>query len=270
MGNPLTGKSAIVTGAAHGVGLAISRRFVKAGATVMMADIDEARLETAVETLASEGLDGTAIAFVGDLREKLAMTNLVAATMEASERVDVLVNAARLLTASDPLAPDGDRLEEALRQNVVANLRLSQIVARRMIALAADEAPGPADRSIVNVSSVFARRAPPELLAYSVSCAALEQLTRMLAAALAPSRIRVNAVAVGGTPGRALVRALEGIDDVADILAEETPLGRAGDPGDAAEAALYFASPSAAFVTGQVLAVDGGGPLVDPLTVPED
>ena len=194
------------------------------------------------------------------------MTNLVAATIDAWERIDVLVNAGRLLVASDPLDPEADRLEASLRQNVTANLRLSQIVARRMIELAEAEAPERGDRAIVNLSSVHARRSAPELMAYSVSCAALEQLTRVLALALAPHGIRVNAIAVGGVPGRSLVAALPGVE-VGEALAEVVPLGRAGEPQDCAEAAVFLASPAASFVTGQILGVDGGRQLLDPLTL---
>jgi 7-alpha-hydroxysteroid dehydrogenase len=265
MASGLAGKSVIVTGAARGVGRAIAHAFVKAGAAVMMADIDEARLETEVETLTEAGLDGRATAFVCDLREKLAMANLMAATMDAHEGIDILVNAGRMLAASDPLDPEGDRLEETLAQNVTANLRLSQIVARRMIEMANAGEGRPDDRAILNVTSVFAQRARPDLLAYSVASAALDQLTRALALALAPSGIRVNALAVGGLPGRALTEALPGIEDLPEALGTSVPLGRAGDPRDYAAAALFLASPAARFITGQVLAVDGGRLLVDPL-----
>jgi 7-alpha-hydroxysteroid dehydrogenase len=265
MASGLTGKSVIVTGAARGVGRAVARAFVKAGASVMLADVDETRLETAVETLTEAGLDGRATAFACDLREKLAMINLMAATMDAHEGIDILVNASRLLVASDPLDPDADRLEETLAQNVTANLRLTQIVARRMIALGTEATGEPEDRAIVNVTSVFAQRARPDLLAYSVASAALDQLTRGLALALAPHHIRVNGLAVGGLPGRALTEALTEIDDLPEALGNSVPLGRAGEPRDYADAALFLASPAARFVTGQVLAVDGGRLLVDPL-----
>lgn len=265
MANGLSGKSVIVTGAARGVGLAIARRFVRAGASVMMADANEDRLEVEAENLTSEGFEGQALTFHGDLREKLAIANLMAATIDAHEGIHVLVNAARLMVSSDPLNPEGDRIEDVLQQNVTATLRLSQLVAKRMISDAADEAPGPQDRAIVNLSSVFARRALPELLAYSVSCAGVEQLTRTLALALSEHRIRVNAVAIGGILGHSLGAALHEVEDLAEALAEVVPLGRLGEPLDAAEAALFLASPSARFITGQILAVDGGRLLLDPL-----
>jgi 7-alpha-hydroxysteroid dehydrogenase len=260
-----TGRSVIVTGAARGVGLAIATRFVRAGASVVCADIDEARLEREVSCMAGSGDPGRARAFVGDLRQKLAMTNLVAATLDANDGIDVLVNASRILVPSEPLNPEADQLEATLAQNVTATLRLTQIVARRMIEFADAEAPGPHDRAIVNLSSIHATRTAPSLLAYSVSCAAIDQLTRTLALALAPHCIRVNALAIGGLPGRSLSEALPQIDDLSDAIAAVTPLGRTGEPADFANGALFLASPAASYVTGQILAVDGGRALLDPL-----
>ena len=265
MANGLAGRSTIVTGAAHGIGRAIARRFVKAGASVMMADIDEDRLEAEAEAIDSEGYEGRAQSFHGDLREKLAMTNLMAATIDAFDSIHVLVNAARTLVSSDPLNAEADRFEDTIQQNLISNLRLSQIVARRMIEEAEEERLDPTDRAIVNLSSIFARRTVPELLSFSVSCAGVEQLTRTLAVALSEHKIRVNAVAVGGVMGRSLGEALADVEDLPEAISEVVPLGRLGEPAEAAEAVLFLAAPTARFITGQVLTVDGGTELLDPL-----
>lgn len=260
------GRSIIVTGAASGIGLAIARRFVRGGASVLMTDVDEKRLEAEVAAIAEESFPGRCQAFVGDLREKLTMTNLVAATIDAYDGLDVLVNASRRVVPSDPLNPEADGLETMLTENVLGTMRLSQIVARRMIALGQEEEPEPADRVILNMSSVQAHHANPKLLAFSVGCAAVEQLTRGLAIALAPHRIRVNAISVGALPGQ-IDEVMPGIDDLPGAVADVTPLGRAGRPEDFVSAALFLASPEASFVTGQIVCIDGGRNLVDPLTL---
>lgn len=265
MPNGLSGRAVIVTGAANGFGLATARRFAAAGASVMMADFDEDKLIRECQSIAGEGHDGTVLSFHGDLREKLSMTNLMAATIDAFEGLHVLVNAARILTSGDPLDAESDHFEETIQTNVTSGLRLSQIAAKRMIGFAEEEKPGPMDRAIINVSSVFAQRVLPELMAYSVASAATEQMTRCLAVALAGHRIRVNAVAPGGIVGRSLAKALSEIEDLADALDEVTPLGRTGEQSDVAEAAVFLASPASRFTTGQILAVDGGRLLLDPL-----
>lgn len=259
MANGLTGKSAIVTGAAQGIGLAVAQRLVRAGASVIMADADESKLDAEVEHLNDADHGGRATAFYGDLRQRLTMTNLMAATLDAHDGIDVLVNAARLLIRSDPLQPEADSLEEALATNVTANLRLTQIVARRMIESAEAEGDTPSDRAIVNITSVYDRRSLPELLAYSVSGAALDQLTRTLAVTLAGHRIRVNAVAVGGVAGQPLGDS----EDFNNALGELIPLGRLVEPQEAAEAVTFLASPAASFISGQLIAVDGGRLLIE-------
>ena len=136
-----------------------------------------------------------------------------------------------------------------------------------MIELAATEEPGPADRAIVNISSVQALRTSPGADGLFGRLRRGRAADPHAGAGLAPHRIRVNAMAVGGVPGRSLAAALPAIEDLPEAIAEVTPLGRVGDPADFAGAALFLASPAAGFVTGQVLGVDGGRTLVDPLSV---
>ena len=127
----VSGKTAIVTGAANGLGLAIARHLVDKGANVMFADIDEARLEDEVGAEARE--EGQIRMFAGDLTERLTIANLLSATVEAFDRVDILVNASRKMLVSEVLNPDADGVEDLLQQNLTTALRMTQMTAKRMI-----------------------------------------------------------------------------------------------------------------------------------------
>ena len=189
----IDGKAAIVTGAANGIGLAIARHFAECGAFVMHADMDEASL---VKEFGGEDEDAVQHYFAGDLRESLTLANLLSATLDAFDRVDILINASRQVIASDFFDMEDKSVEEALEQNVLTSLRLSQLVAKRMIKQSEDQHEGQVG-SIVNLTSIAARRATSSLLGYSISSAAMDQMTRSMAVTLAPKRIRVNAVSVG-------------------------------------------------------------------------
>ncbi|MGV6850473.1 MAG: SDR family NAD(P)-dependent oxidoreductase [Marinibacterium sp.] len=260
----ISGKTAIVTGAANGIGLAIGRQFAEKGANVMFADMDETRLK---DELGDARPDGNMRYFAGDLREKLTIANLLSATIDAFDQVDILVNGARQVVPSDPLDPDDDSVIGLLNQNLLPSLRLSQLVAKRMIKQANGEDEGPAG-SIVNLSSIAARRTHPDLMAYSVSTAALDQLTRSLAVALAPHRIRVNAVAFGSVMSASLKTTLKSNRDFRRDIEEHTPLNRIAPPNELAETVQFLASDAAAFTTGQILTVDGGRTLLDPVAAP--
>ncbi len=259
----IAGKTAIVTGAANGIGLAIARHFVDKGANVMFADMDETRLED--EVGADARAEGAVRMFAGDLRQKLCITNLLSATMQAFDRVDILVNASRQIAVSDPLDPDGDEVEALLQQNLMTSLRLTQMTAKRMISLAEKaERQGPIG-AIVNLSSIAANRTRPGLLGYSISCAALEQMTRSMAVALAPKGIRVNAVAFGSVLSASLQASLKENPGYRDLITECTPLGRIAVAGELAETVQFLASDASAFMTGQIVTMDGGRSLLDPV-----
>ncbi|MBL4812982.1 MAG: SDR family oxidoreductase [Rhodobacteraceae bacterium] len=260
----IAGKTAVVTGAAHGVGLAIGRHFIEAGANVVFADRDEAALEYELADMVSE--DGPARMFAGDLRERLTVANLLSLTIDAFDGVDILVNAARQIMPTDPLDPLDVSVEALLEQNLLAALRLSQAFAKRMIKQAGADSEGSVG-SIINISSIAARRAHPDLLGYSISTAALDQMTRSLAVALAPHRIRVNAVAFGSVMSASLQDALKDDSDLRNEILEHTPLHRIAAPTEVSEAVQYLGSEASGFVTGQIITVDGGRTLIDPAGV---
>ena len=263
----ITGKTAIVTGAAHGIGLAIARHFAERGANVMFADIHEDKLEAEVGEAAAA--EGPVRYFAGDLCEKLTMANLISATVDAFDRVDILVNASRRIVPCDPLCLEEMPLGEMLKQNLVSGLKLSQLVAKRMISQAErdGQTEGPVG-AIVNISTIAGQRTQPELLAYSIAMAALDQATRSLAVAYAPHRIRVNAVSFGSVMSMALQGALKEHPDWRSLVTAGTPLGRIAPATEIAEAVQFLASDAAGFMTGQIVTVDGGRTLIDPVAVP--
>jgi 7-alpha-hydroxysteroid dehydrogenase len=262
----IAGKTAVVTGAANGVGLAIARHFADRGANVMFADMDEGRLKDEL----GDTIDAANMRyFACDLREKLSVANLLSATIDAFDRVDILVNASRKMMASDPLDPDDQTLDQLMKQNLVTSYRISQHFARRMIQQAERDGNEEASAgSIINLSSIAARRTQPGLLAYSVSVAAVDQLTRAMAVALAPHRIRVNAVAFGSVMSGSLQGALKEHAEYRSEIIGHTPLARIAAAGELAEVAQFLASDGAGFMTGQILTVDGGRTLVDPVNAP--
>ena len=266
----IQGKTAIVTGAAHGLGLAIARHFVQQGANVVFADRDEERLRDELGDITFERGRGNATAFVGGLRERLTIANLLSATIDAFERVDILVNASREIMSSNPLDPDDQSVPMLLDQNLMTALHLTQAVSRRMIKQAGPDADADAHTigAIINLSSIAARRTHPALLGYSVSTAALDQMTRSLAVALAPNRIRVNGVAFGSVLSSSLMNALKENLDYRVEIRKHTPLHRIAKPSEVAEAVQFLASDAAAFMTGQILTVDGGRTLLDPVAAP--
>jgi 7-alpha-hydroxysteroid dehydrogenase len=260
----IEGRTAIVTGAANGVGLAIARHFADKGANVMFADMDEARL---VKECGAVREDGNMRYFACDLRERLSLTNLLSATLDSFDRVDILVNGSRQMMASEPLDMDDASVEQMLNQNMMTAFRLSQLVSKRMVKQAAGRSEGQVG-AIVNLSSIAARRTHPSLLGYSVSCAALDQMTRSLAVALAPERIRVNAVAFGSVMSASLKETLRAHREFREDIEEHTPLGRIAAAEELSETVQFLCSESAGFMTGQILTVDGGRTLLDPVAAP--
>lgn len=258
----ISGKTAIVTGASSGIGLAIGKQFAAAGANVMFADMQEDML---ADELGEQAEESNIRYFAGDLRERLTIANLLSATIDAFDGVDILVNGARQMVPTDPLDPEDTSLEQLLNQSLLPTVRLSQQVAKRMIKQGEDSEENGPRGCIINLSSIAARRTHPELMAYSVSTAALDQVTRSLSVALAPHRIRVNSIAFGSVMSASMQSTLKDNRSYRQDIETHTPLGRIASPNELTETAQYLASDASGFMTGQVLTLDGGRTLLDPV-----
>jgi 7-alpha-hydroxysteroid dehydrogenase len=149
----------------------------------------------------------------------------------------------------------------------MTSLRLTQQVAKRMIKQSVDQPVGSVG-TIVNLSSIAARSTRPELMGYSIASAAMEQMTRSMALALAPHRIRVNAIAFGSVMSASLKSSMIENSEWRDEIEEKTPLGRVAGPSELVDAVQFLASDASAFMTGEIVTVDGGRSLLDSVSAP--
>lgn len=248
----LDNQLAIVTGASRGIGRGIARGLLQAGARVILVSREQPTLETTrTELLAELSLPTERIVAAAlDVAQVERIVPWYDAVVEAHGPADILVNAAgttrRGFAVEQPLAD----FEYLQRLNVTATYELSRAVARALIAA---KRPG----RIVNIASLMSFASRPGTAAYTASKGAVAQLTKALAIEWAPHGILVNAIAPGyiSTP---LTAGLVADEKFSQWVAQRCPLQRWGEPSDLAGPAVFLASPAARFVTGQVLAVDGG------------
>jgi NAD(P)-dependent dehydrogenase (short-subunit alcohol dehydrogenase family) len=247
----LDGKVAIVTGAAHGIGRACAERLSRDGARVVLADIDEDAGAAAAERIAA---DGEAAFIRCDVGERLDVSNMVRGAVERFGAVDILVNNAGIVHAAEFLELDEADFDRVLRINLKGAFLAGQIAARRMVEqVGQGSAPG----TIINMSSINAVVAIANHIPYSVSKGGLRQLTSVMALALAPHGIRVNAVG----PGSIMTRLLQSVADNAEArsrILSRTPLLRIGEPDEVASIVSFLASDDARYITGQTIYADGG------------
>jgi len=247
----LSGKTAIITGGAQGIGYAIARRYLKEGAKVVIADSNHEKGEVAKEELSSLG----EIDFIAcDVGERLDVHNLVAATIDSFGDVDILVNNAGIVIGGDFLEIPEKDFDEVLRVNLKGSFLCAQAVAKHLVRkVKAGEPAG----VIINMSSTNARLAIPSQIPYTVSKGGVGQLTNVLAQYLAPHGIRVNAIG----PGSVATEMLEAVNSNPEakrrVLAR-TPMGRIGEPEEIAGIAAFLASSDSSYITGQTIYADGG------------
>lgn len=243
--NRFAGQVAIITGAAHGIGEAIARRFAEEGAAVVIADLDETvALERAEEI---NNVGGRALGIGTDVKSAKDIRRMVDVTIEAFGKVDILVNNAGDVTVQRHfLASDEDWWDHFID----TNLKSQYLACRAVAPLMAKAGKG----CIINMSSGGATRSHRGMVAYDASKGGVEALTRGLALELAPYGIRVNSL----VPGLIVTRP-DHAEPVADRRRDETvPIGRGGRPVDLAGPAAFLASDDASYITGAALVVDGG------------
>ena len=261
--NYLQNKTAIITGASNGIGMEIGRKFLLAGAYVVFSDYVKFDLENIISGVAIA--PGSAHSFYGNMQDKLAINNLIATTLNKYEKVDILVNANRTIIPSNPLDEKGGALEKSISQNLIATLNVSQLFAKSLIKQTKNRKNSEIVGSIINLTSIAANQTIPDMMPYSVSCAALNQLTRSLAVSLAKNGIRVNAISLGSIMSSSLRLNLHSNPELQDSIVDATPLGYIAEPEEVAELALFLSSESASFLTGQVITIDGGRSILNKL-----
>jgi glucose 1-dehydrogenase len=243
-------KTAIVTGAGQGIGFAIVRQLLADGANVLLNDSDAQLAAKAIQTLAA---GPNCIALAGDAGDTAFVREMVETAVSVFGRLDIVVANAGLTLFGNFLDYEPESFEKVMRLNLSGSFFLAQAAARQM----KKQGEG---GSIVFMSSVTGLQAHRQLTAYGMSKAALQMLARGLVVELSPYQITVNAVA----PGATLTERTASDSTYAETWRKLTPMGRAGTPGDVADAVLFLAGPQARQITGQTIVVDGGWSVVSP------
>ena len=253
----LAGRTSVITGAASGIGREMALTFARAGADVVLADVDAAGLAETARL--AQDLGAKAVEAVTDVTRRDQVDALVATALSRFARLDVMANVAGIIRNGSVIDTSEEELDAVLAVNLKGVFFGCAAAARAM----AERGGG----SIINLASAGMDMPAPGLASYAMSKAAVAMLTRTLAVEMGGKQVRVNTIAPGfidtpmtsrhftGPGGEVDERAR---DELWQARAAQAPLGEIGRPADIALAALYLASDAARFVTGQVLRPNGG------------
>jgi meso-butanediol dehydrogenase/(S,S)-butanediol dehydrogenase/diacetyl reductase len=241
-----TGKAALITGAASGMGAATAREFRAAGGQVVLVD----RNEPLAVQVAREIEAGPP--FIGDVSDSAFCTRAVEATLDRHGRLDVLVNAAGIIVRADALNTSDEQWQRVMNVNVNGVFYMSRAAVGPMI----EQGGG----AIVNFGSIWGGVGAAGVVAYCASKGAVHQITRAMALDHVEDGIRINAVCPGevNTPMLASERSEPVTPELLQKVAESVPMGRLADPVEIARVVLFLASDAASYMTGAVVNVDAG------------
>ena len=243
----VSGQVVLISGGSRGIGRALAESFAERGAHVIITGRDQATLEQAATAMAGAGTKVQTL--VCDVAQPAAIEGMVDQVMRECGRIDTLINSAGVNRRKPVATFTEEDYDYLLDINLKGAFLLSQAVGRHMIRQRSG--------SQINIASLATDRPLKHIAPYAISKAGLGQMTRSLAMEWGPHGVRVNAIAPGFILTD-LTRKLWTDENMQAWVKANTPQGRLGQPQDLIGAALFLASPAAAFLTGQILCVDGG------------
>ena len=243
----LRGKIALITGGTSGIGLAMAIGLAEAGADVVASSRRQEQVDEAAKKIEAKGRKS--LRCTSDVGDRSSLESLLEGTLKAFGKVDILINCAGKIKREPTLNVSEECWNDIMDTNVTGTLRACQIFGLTMVAAGYGR--------IVNISSLSTFVGFADVAAYCASKAGITSLTKVLAIELAQTGVNVNAIAPGVFPTELNARLVSGTARGEELLLR-TPMGRFGKPHELAGAAVFLSSEAASFITGEVIAVDGG------------